>query len=117
MSAGNYTWRISQGAQEQRVFTYLTKGGGASVDLTDMSAKMQVRPYKGSPEALVTLDSEGVGGIVLGGELGTVEVTISSLQTAGLTSDGYYDIQLIDADEEVDRFVEGAIKLSLQVTE
>lgn len=114
MSAGNYTWAIPQGTYQERLFTY-TDALGVPINLTGMTAKMQVRPYKKSNTNFVSLTTAN-GGIVLGGTAGTITVIIKTAQTLLITSDGFYDIELIDADGEVDRFLEGAIKLNPEVT-
>jgi hypothetical protein len=114
MSAGNYTWKIPQGTYQERIFTY-SDSTGAPFNLTNMTAKMQIRPYKGSSTAMATLTTEN-GGIILGGTEGTVRVIIRTAQTSAISSDGYYDIELIDADGEVDRFLEGAVLLNPETT-
>lgn len=114
MSAGNYTWNIPQGTYQERIFTY-KDAAGDPYDLTGMTARMQIRPFKGSPTVMATVTTED-GGIILGGTAGTIRVIILTAETELITSDGYYDVELIDASGEVDRVVEGAIKLNPEVT-
>lgn len=114
MSAGNYTWVMPQGTYQEKIFTY-SDPNGAPINLTGMTARMQIRPYKGSADVLLTTTTQD-GGITLGGTSGTVKVVIKTAKTILITSDGYYDIELIDADSEVDRFIEGMVKLNAEVT-
>lgn len=115
MSAGNYTWKIPQGTYQERIFTY-KDAAGEPISLVGLTARMQIRPYKGSSDVMVSITSAG-GGIVLGGTAGTVRVVILTAQTSLIVSDGYYDIELVDGSGEVDRFLEGAIKLNPEVTQ
>lgn len=115
MSAGNYTWKIPQGTYQERIFTY-KDAAGTAIDLTGLTARMQIRPYKGSDTVMLSITTES-GGIVLGGTAGTIRVVIRTAQTTLITSDGYYDIELIDGSGEVDRVIEGAIKLNPEVTQ
>lgn len=114
MSAGNYTWVIPQGTYQEKIFTY-GDANGAPFNLTGMTARMQIRPYKGSTNILLSITTEN-GGIALGGVSGTVTIVIRTAQTALIASDGFYDIELIDAQGEVDRFLEGAVRLNAEVT-
>lgn len=114
MSAGNYTWNIPQGTYQERVFTYKDPAGNP-IDLTGLTARMQIRPYKESAESFLSLTTEN-GGITLGGVDGTITVVIRTAQTSLIPSDGYYDLELVDGDGEVDRVLYGSVRLDAEVT-
>jgi hypothetical protein len=57
---------------------------GANVNLTGYSAKFQVRGHFGDASPVLSLDNAGVGGIVLGGVLGTVTIAATAAQTKAI---------------------------------
>lgn len=115
MSAGKYTLFMDQGAYLTRTMTYLDPDQ-EPIDLTGFTARMQIRGYPQSEVVWLTLTSESGEGITIGGADGTVVIEITSAQTADITTDGFYDIELIAPSGEVDRFLQGAVILSNEVT-
>lgn len=89
---------------------------GALIDLTGYTARMQIRQSVRNPAILLTLTTEN-GGITLGGAAGTVDLLLTSTQTAALTARaGVYDIELIDSTGVVTRLLQGAVEISPEVT-
>lgn len=125
---GVYNTAMAQGATWKRTFTYKLADDNnvlQPVDLSTYTARMQIRRgYEG--EVLVDL-TEG-NGIVLGGVDGTIEVTVTALQTEAipvLTAEDpkvwpkhdtlLYDLELVNG-AEVTRFLEGKLEFSRNVT-
>lgn len=84
-------------------------------DLTDYTARMQVRRTIESSTVLISLTTEN-GGIAIDGPEGRVLVLMTDEQTSDLTSSGVYDLEIIAPDGAVSRLVQGEFKLSLEVT-
>lgn len=84
------------------------------VDLTGTTARMQIRPQIGGP-VLLELNTEN-GGLAITGP-GTIERTISAADTAALTwTEGVYDLEVEYADGTVQRYLQGAVTVSREVT-
>lgn len=114
MSAGKYTIEIEQGAFWSASLTYKDKLG-EPIPLTGYSARMHIRPFTESDDVMLVL-STAEGGITLGADDGIIEIEISSAQTATLTSDGVYDLELVAPSGEVKRLLKGKVKLDMEVT-
>ena len=86
-------------------------------DLTGFSASMQVRRTVDSPTPLISLNSSN-GGIEVqpGAVENALRVFMSANQTATITSDGVYDIEVEDVNGNVSRILKGTFTLSPQVT-
>jgi hypothetical protein len=97
----------------------LTPSGGQliykpPVDLAGAKARMQVRAGLGGA-VLLELTTENDGLAITGP--GTITRTISATQTAGLTwTDGVYDLEVEYADGTVQRYLQGAVTVSREVT-
>jgi hypothetical protein len=85
-------------------------------DLTDYSARMQVRRTVSSATEMISLDSDDNGIEITSAEDGEITITMTSTQTATLTSDGVYDLEIISPDIFVTRILQGEFRLSLEVT-
>jgi len=84
------------------------------VDLSGAIVRMQIREQIGGA-ALLELSTLN-GGITIAG-LGTITRTISATQTAGLTwSEGVYDLEVEYPDGAVQRYLQGAVTVSREVT-
>lgn len=114
MPAGKYTLRIEQGAYCARSLTY-KDADGVPVDLTGCTARMQIRDYIEDAEVKLSISTES-GNITLGGTAGTIDIEILTAQTALLTTDGYYDLELILPSGEVERILQGQVLLDREVT-
>ncbi len=84
------------------------------VDLTGAKARMQIRAGLGGA-LLLELTTE-TGGLAITGP-GTLTRTMSAAQTAALTwTDGVYDLEVEYADGTVQRYLQGAVTVSREVT-
>lgn len=84
------------------------------VDLTGAKARMQIRAGLGGA-LLLELTTEN-GGLAITGP-GTLIRTLSAAQTAALTwTDGVYDLEVEYADGTVQRYLQGAVTVSREVT-
>lgn len=93
-----------------------TDDNGDPVDLTDYTAKAQVRTYYSAPDTELEFDTEN-GTIEL--DDGLITLTASAADTAGVnlpSQGGVWDLELTAADEKVTRLVFGTVKLNRQVT-
>lgn len=113
--AAYYDLLIEQGATLRKTFTW--RGSDmVPVDLTDYTARMQIRKRKADTDVIHESTTEN-GGITLGGVDGTVLLMINDADTAAFGFvRGVYDIELIDSDGIVTRLVEGNVELSKEVT-
>lgn len=129
MAAGRYTFTIEQGATTDFEIRYLDASGNP-VDLTGYSARLQVRPTKGSDTVYLTLSSsllpDGTGLNLSGSDgntpltSGSIGIYIAACTSSLLTFDeGVYDLELYSGDSQcpyVVRLLEGKVKISKQVT-
>lgn len=84
------------------------------VDLTGANARMQIRAGLGGA-LLLELNTEN-GGLAITGP-GTLTRTMSAAQTAALTwADGVYDLEVEYADGTVQRYLQGTVTVSREVT-
>ncbi len=112
MPAGNYNIVCDQGSTLTRVLTWKNSNGTA-VDLTNYTARMQVRTNYASNTALLSLTTEN-GGITLGGVAGTITLVATATATAALAADTY-DLEMITG-ANVTRLVEGTFEVTPEVT-
>lgn len=119
--AGRLDLVINKGSTFERVFTWQTRdtttGATTAVDLTDFRARMMMREEIDSPTPFLTLTSEN-GMIALGGEDGTITVTIPATESTALNVErGVWDIELYSIlTDYVIRLLEGKVKLTPEVT-
>jgi hypothetical protein len=125
MAAGRYSFTIEQGATLNLELQYKDASGN-SIDLTDYSGKMQIRPSVASSTVYITLSSslqEDGTGLNFSGSNGTtppssgsIGVYISAESSSLLSFDtGVYDLEIASG-SFVSRILEGQVKLSLNVT-
>lgn len=125
MAAGKYSFIIEQGSTYQSELVY-KDSAGEPIDLTDYSAKMQIRPSPGSTTLYLTLSSS-IGpdgsGLNLNGldgskpkTSGSIGIIISAYSSSLLTFDqAVYDLELYSG-SFVTRIIEGRVQLSKEVT-
>jgi hypothetical protein len=114
MPAGIYNIVAEQGATLTRTITW-NNTAGQPINLTNYTARMQVRNDYDSSTALLTLTTEN-GGIALGGVLGTVVLAVSASSMALVASGSYvYDLELVLSDV-VTRLVQGSFTVNAEVT-
>jgi hypothetical protein len=85
-------------------------------DFTDYTARMQIRRTLNSTTPMIELTTEN-GGITFSNPAqGELTVSMSATETAALTSDGVYDLEIINDAGEVSRLIQGNFTLNLEVT-
>lgn len=91
---------------------------GSAVDLTNYTARMQVRSSYDSATPIVSLTSGS--GITLGGTAGTIKLVLSADETEALdgtpNSQFIYDLELESSSGFVTRLVEGNFFIYPEVT-
>ena len=112
---GTYNFTINQGESFTRTLTW-NDSDNNPIDLTNYTARMQLRCRKDSNDIIISLTTEN-GRITLGGELGTIALKIDAIDTESLDfSDARYDLEMIDGSNIVTRLLEGIVKLNKEVT-
>lgn len=114
MLAGNYNITIDQGAYFERLLT-VKNPDGSVYDLSGYTARMHIRTELDSDDVMCELTTEN-GRITLGGEEGTVLLTIESDVTEDFDDEGVYDLELIAGDGKVYRLLKGKVRVELEVT-
>jgi hypothetical protein len=120
MIAGKYNILCEQGTTFTRVLyveqpTVEDPTVFEPYDLTDHTARMQVRRTIDSSAILVSLTTEN-GRISIGGQEGRIVLSMTDEVTSTITSSGVYDLEIIDGDGNVSRVIEGLFTLSQEVT-
>lgn len=111
---GALDFTMPQGSVFRRVLTI--KVSGTALDLTDFTARMQIRSSHAATSTVADLTTAN-GKIVLGGTAGTVTLLLSATVTAAITAGTYvYDLELVDTDGEPLRWVEGTVTVTPEVT-
>jgi len=123
MIAGIYNIYCEQGATYLRIFNIETPDDVDPevfnpLDITNYTARLHMRRLITDEEPFLTLTTENSGIIIQDeGDLGRITVYISAEETAGITSDGVYDLEIISPDEiTVQRVLQGKVTLSPEVT-
>jgi hypothetical protein len=107
---------IYQGATFRKIVTWKAGEPPVGVNLTDCSARMQVREKLESAEVLLSFTTEN-GRISLGGSNGAVTLQLDSLTTAGLEwRAGVYDLEIEFSNGDVRRLLQGTVKVLPEVT-
>lgn len=110
---GDYDFTIYQGANFVRVFTWKDETD-TLVNLTGYTARMQIRK---KIDGDILADMTTVNGkIVLGGALGTITASLTAAETAAISNNGVYDLELISSGGVVSRLLQGDVTLSKEVT-
>ena len=110
---GTLNLTMYQGASWDYTLTWTTNG--TAVNLTNYTARMQVRETYKTNTAILSFTS-GTG-ITLGGTAGTILLEANPTTTAGVPSGQYvYDLELVSPAGAVTRLVEGTIICDPEVT-
>lgn len=119
MAAGTYNMLCEQGATLRRKFTW-TDANDRPINLTGCTARMQVRPTYRSPTRWLTVSSTAQdvdASLVLGGAAGTITLFVSDAKTASFpASRGVYDLEIVMANGDVVRFLQGQFQVTAEVT-
>lgn len=115
MPAGIYDFTCDQGETFTRRLRVTIDSDNSPFDLSSSTAKMHIRPRYISDNPMIEATTEN-GGITLGGAAGTIDIAISSTDTGLMTKPGVYDLEIIDANGEVNRLLKGKFVLRKAVT-
>jgi len=106
---------IYQGSNFLQVVTFLQTAGGTPVDLTGLTGRMQIRQTKASTDVITELTTAN-GRLAFGGATGVVTMTLTAAETATILTDGVYDLEFVASATSADRWLEGLVILSKEVT-
>ena len=113
--AGKKNWEVDQNT----TFTFeaiYKDPDGVVIDLSNSSAKMQVRDSQGGSKLAFTLTSPS-GGITINGPTGKLTIKMTPTQTNKLFyPKSSYDIMVTDSNSNKIKLLEGFITLSRSVT-
>lgn len=113
---GKLDLELWQGASWDYTLTWST--GGTVVNLTNYTARMQVRDSYDASDVIFARTSGS--GITLGGTAGTIYLEANAVETAALPSrpDGayIYDLELVSAGTVVTRLLQGSFTIYPEVT-
>jgi hypothetical protein len=111
--AGSYNIVAEQGATFR--FNFRVETGGTPWNLTDYTARMQVRQSTASTNALLDLTTEN--GTIVIEPVGHVSITVAATPMANVPSGRWvYDLELVSSGGEVTRLLEGRFIVSPEVT-
>jgi hypothetical protein len=114
VSPGILNLTFPQGATWDLSLTYKASNG-TPVNLTNYTARMQVRSSYASATAVLSLTD--TAGITLGGAAGTVVVAVSASTAATIEANQYvYDLELVSGGGTVTRLVQGTFTVTPEVT-
>ena len=116
MSAGYHHFIIEQGATFGQTLT-LKDSSGTVVNLSGYaSAEMDLRENPDATDPIISLTTAN-SRIALGGTAGTVVLSITASDTAGLTaSDGVFDLEITSGAGIVTRLIEGTYSVRRNIT-
>jgi hypothetical protein len=121
MAAGKYNLTIEQGTTIDLTLLYKDSGSNP-IDLTDYSAKMQIKSAYAdkNPRTFLTLSSSlnaDNTGLTLGGASGSINIYISAASSSAINFDSaIYDLEITSPTGFVTRILEGNAKLNREVT-
>jgi hypothetical protein len=86
-------------------------------DLTNYTGRMQVRRVIDDASYMIELTTANSGILIEPGVTdGEIQIVMTSVQTAALTSSGIYDLEIISGSGTVSRVIQGTFTLNLEVT-
>jgi hypothetical protein len=122
MAAGKYSFIIEQGSTVDFFIIY-TDSNGVPIDLQNYNSKMQIRPFPGSSDIIITLSSslnlDGTGLNMSNSVSGAIGIYIASCTSSQFNFDeASYDLDIISGSNcpYVNRILEGKVKLSKEIT-
>lgn len=111
MSAPKHPLEINQGETFETIFT-VQQANKRPFDLTNYTVRSQVRQRFADVTPLVTFNCS-----VYDAVNGKIRIALTAAETAALSFDkAYYDVEFVSPAGTVTRFVQGTVKLSLEVT-
>lgn len=112
--ADTYNLNIDAGATFSLSITWKDANNNA-VDITNYTARMQIRKTYNSDTAMVNLTTENGGISLTNAANGVLSVNITPAQTAAL-SNGFYDLEIESPTGVVSRLIQGSVMVSKEVT-
>lgn len=113
--ASPYDLRIDQGSDFMKIMTW--KVDNVPVDLTNYTAKMQIRAAQDHDSQLRATYSSPADGIVLGGAAGTITINIPHADSILWEWEvGFWDIEMTAGDGTVRRLLQGKVINDFEVT-
>jgi len=113
MLAGRYDITIEAGATFTLSLTYVDDTG-APVDLTDYTARMQLRASISDTTPVIELTTSN-GRISIDATNGVINLLIAAVDTEDLSGSGVYDLELVNGGT-VERLIEGTYTVNAEVT-
>lgn len=114
MIAGIYNITCEQGSTFARTFT-IQNSDGTVYDLTGYAARLQIRRDFDATTIMFTASS-GNGHIAISTLFGEINVDITAAETATITRDGVYDLEIYNTAGVVYKVVKGRFTLNKEVT-
>ncbi len=118
MKPANWPLEIIQGATFRTPFVWKTGEPGSEVivDLTDCTARMQVRKNYKATTTEIELTT-GNGRVIIGEDTGTITLHLTATETSALTfTKGVYDLEVVFSNGDVWRLLKGDITVDPEVT-
>ena len=116
--ASQYDIKLDQGATFEQAFVWNDVGPPkVPIDLTNYTARMQVRKSHEESDTILDVDDTDPE-IALGGSNGTITLLFTDTVTAAFPAPfkGVYDLELIDGSDVVTRLLEGEFFVTPEVT-
>jgi hypothetical protein len=114
MTPASYNFFIKQGATFSKKFI-IYQTDGSPYDLTDYTARMDIREKISSSEPIISLTTENGKISITSPTEGIFYLLLTATETASLTTNGFYDIELISGSTVLCP-LKGEVKLILEVT-
>lgn len=121
MLAGLYNIVCEQGTTFNRVITLEYPDSEDPTiflpwDFSNYTARMQIRRTVESTTFMIELTTENGGITFTNPTQGELMLDMTAAQTAALTSDGVYDLEIVASNGEVFRLIQGNFTLNPEVT-
>jgi len=114
MIPGKYNIVCPQGTTFSQQLIYSLNN--TPINLIGYSARMQIREKHTTAHAQLNLTSSN-GGLILGGDQGTIIINVSASQTTAIHAKEYvYDLELVSSSNLVTRIIEGKFIVTPEVT-
>lgn len=116
MAAGKTDLTIEQGATWSQVI-YYQDAANAPISLVNCTIRMMARTSFSANTTVLSLSSSTGGITVTNAANGTFALQQTAAQTSNLTAGTYvYDLELVKADNTVDRLLQGSLIVVPEVT-
>jgi len=115
MSAGYHHFIIEQGATFGQTLT-LKDSSNAVINLTGFTGAMSLKEKPDATATILSLTTAN-GRMTMGGNAGTIVLTISSTDSASLSpDDGVFDLEITSGAGVVTRIIEGTYSVRRNIT-